>query len=324
MTEEPRTFSLALWTPFSGYGLHIEFIRWNWERVVQDGYLSRQGSHLARTEPTWAERQVPSGTVGHCDISSDGLSFLWWPTQFKLLLAPSPILYHECETAKISRSAWTLRWQTGSGEYSYFLFRRWPTKVLRFYYEWIMMPSSLRLFPLSWLRLPLRMVPNVEERVPGSHSFSFTGNVYGGRGQQRLLFLSLLLQFWFELGPVATTDSTWAIRSNPPTGFSLKHVSFGGWESSTEAQVCSSCARPRVNSSTRMHKHVTILHQTALHVTLFKLKYGATVTASAHLWISLGTTSHFVTQDWTAPTEVMREKLVIPWLRLMPQNCSWV
>lgn len=55
------------------------------------------------------------------------------------------------------------------------------------------------------------MVPNVEERVPGSHSFSFTGNVYGGRGQQRLLFLSLLLQFWFELGPVATTDSMRAI-----------------------------------------------------------------------------------------------------------------
>lgn len=136
-----RAIRLALWTPFSGFGLHIGFIHWNWERVVHDGYLSRQGVSSRRTEPTWAERQVHFGTVGHCDISSDSLSFLWWPTQSELSLAPSPILYHECETAKVSRSAGTLRWQTGSGEYSYFLFRRWPTKVLLFIMNWMMMPT---------------------------------------------------------------------------------------------------------------------------------------------------------------------------------------
>jgi hypothetical protein len=29
------------------------------------------------------------------------------------------------------------------------------------------------------------MVQNVEERVPGSHSFSFTGNVYWGGGEMK-------------------------------------------------------------------------------------------------------------------------------------------
>lgn len=122
------------WSP---HWIHPLKLRKSCSRWIpeQTGVSSR------RTEPTWAERQVHFGTVGHCDISSDSLSFLWWPTQSELSLAPSPILYHECETAKVSRSAGTLRWQTGSGEYSYFLFRRWPTKVLLFIMNWMMMPT---------------------------------------------------------------------------------------------------------------------------------------------------------------------------------------
>lgn len=57
-------------------------------------------------------------------------------------------------------------------------------------------------------------------------------------------------------------------------------------DSPVQRHRCAHVRGPEFNSSTRMHKHVTILHQTALHVTLFRLKYGATVTASAHLWIS--------------------------------------
>lgn len=78
MPEEPGTSSLALWTPVSSHGVSIEFILWNWDGVVQ--FLSREGSHLGRTAPPWAEREVHPGTVGYCDISSDGLwVFYCWP-----------------------------------------------------------------------------------------------------------------------------------------------------------------------------------------------------------------------------------------------------
>lgn len=77
----------------------------------------------SRRDLAGLDREVQDGhlrTVGHCDIISDGLR--WFPIAgppFSAVTA-SPFLYHECGAAKINRSTCTLRWHTGSGEYSHF------------------------------------------------------------------------------------------------------------------------------------------------------------------------------------------------------------
>ena len=91
-------------------------------RIVLDRYLgwATVSCRKDQAEPGREVQDGPPGTVGHCDIISDGPDgFPLLALQSQLLLQ-SPFLYHECGAAKINRFTCTLRWQTGSGKYSHF------------------------------------------------------------------------------------------------------------------------------------------------------------------------------------------------------------